>query len=159
MFPVDPRDFIAQAFQNSVDQCMPNLAATDPPQAGGGGYLYSWSLGDPFLKSVLAAFYYGNLTYPSKDPPRIGLLSTVPTGAASDLVSAVAEASANGGNFPTTSDPAPSGAFSPEGTGTAGVAQAPTTRSKASGSLRTTPLDNWVVIVLSGVILFRQLSL
>ena len=51
MFPVDPRDFITQAFQNSVDVCMPNLAPTDPPQMGGGGYLYSWSLGDPFLKS------------------------------------------------------------------------------------------------------------
>lgn len=50
MFPVDPRDFVSQAFANSVAQCVPNLAMTDTPKAGS-GYLYSWSLGDPFLKS------------------------------------------------------------------------------------------------------------
>lgn len=47
-FPVDPRDFIHQAFSDSVDLCTPALAITDPP---GSGFLYSWSLGDPFLKS------------------------------------------------------------------------------------------------------------
>ena len=51
MFPVDPRDFVTQAFQHSVAECMSILAATDPPRPGGGGFLYSWSLGDPFLKS------------------------------------------------------------------------------------------------------------
>jgi Eukaryotic aspartyl protease len=51
LFPIDPRDFVTQAFQDSVDQCTANLASTDPPQWGGGGFLYSWSLGDPFLKS------------------------------------------------------------------------------------------------------------
>ena len=30
-------------------RCVPALAVTDPP--GVGGFLYSWSLGDPFLKS------------------------------------------------------------------------------------------------------------
>jgi hypothetical protein len=50
MFPIDPRDFITQAFEDSVDECILNIAATDPPEVGG-GYLYSWSLGDPFLKS------------------------------------------------------------------------------------------------------------
>lgn len=49
---------------------------------------------------VMASFYYGNLTYPSVDPARIGFLSTVPSDAASDLNAAVAAASANGGNFP-----------------------------------------------------------
>jgi len=154
MFPVDPRDFITQAFQDTVDKCIPNLAATDPPQAGGGGYLYSWSLGDPFLKSVLASFYYGNLTYPSRDPSRIGLLSTVPTGAASQLTSAVAEASANGGNFPTTSNPAPSGTFSAASTGGGGVAQASTTSGESNGSLRTSLPPTWMVVALSiGVVL------
>lgn len=48
MFPVDPRDFLTQAYQDSVDTCLPNLAVTDPPEEG--SYLYSWSLGSPFLK-------------------------------------------------------------------------------------------------------------
>ena len=47
-FPVDPRDFIHQTFADSVDQCTAVLASTDPP---GEGFFYSWSLGDPFLKS------------------------------------------------------------------------------------------------------------
>ncbi|KAJ3856333.1 hypothetical protein EV368DRAFT_78840 [Lentinula lateritia] len=68
-------------------QCYLNLAPTDVPttttttrgEGGeGGGYLYSWSLGDPFLKNVIAAFYYGDTVHPSWDPPRIGLISTVP---------------------------------------------------------------------------------
>lgn len=50
MFPVDPRDLVSQVNEDSVDLCSPTLAATDPPQVGS-GYLYSWSLGDPFLKS------------------------------------------------------------------------------------------------------------
>ena len=49
-FPVDPRDFIHQSYTESGDPgCAANLAVTDPP--GGAGFLYSWSLGDPFLKS------------------------------------------------------------------------------------------------------------
>lgn len=71
MFPVDPRDFGAQVSSSSSSSdedggddggddddgedddgepmCSFNLAVTDPP--GSGGFLYSWSLGDPFLKS------------------------------------------------------------------------------------------------------------
>ena len=49
MFPVDPRDFVRRASQNET-LCEPNLAPTDPPTLGS-GYLYSWSLGTPFLKS------------------------------------------------------------------------------------------------------------
>ena len=30
------------------------------------------------LSSVLSTFYYGNLTYPSRGPPKLGFLSTVP---------------------------------------------------------------------------------
>jgi len=49
MFPIDPRDFARQMYTNSVKNCIPNIAATDPPKVG--GFLYSWSLGNPFLKS------------------------------------------------------------------------------------------------------------
>ena len=52
-----------------------------------------------WLDSVLAAFYFGNITYPSHDPPKMGFLSTVPQDAASQLVSAVA-AVKTGDNFP-----------------------------------------------------------
>ncbi|KAG6836291.1 hypothetical protein H0H93_009431 [Arthromyces matolae] len=107
MFPVDPRDFITQTYQNNVDSCTANLVATDPPQKG--QYLYSWSLGDPFLKSVVAAFYYGNLTYPSVDPPRMGFLSTVPSDAGDQLKAAVSFAKSSGGTFPAEVEPAPSG--------------------------------------------------
>lgn len=47
-FPVDPRDFLLQERSNSVAHCISNVAATDPPAVG--GYLFSWSLGIPFLK-------------------------------------------------------------------------------------------------------------
>ena len=52
-----------------------------------------------WVNSVLAAFYYGNITHPSRDPPKMGFLSTVPQDAASQLVSAVA-AVKTGDNFP-----------------------------------------------------------
>ena len=52
MFPVDPRDFVVQAFENNVQTCEANLAATDPPKAG--GYQFQWSLGTPFLKRSAA---------------------------------------------------------------------------------------------------------
>lgn len=48
LYPVDPRDFGSQTYENTVSQCTPNLAVTDPPSSG---FLYSWSIGDPFLKS------------------------------------------------------------------------------------------------------------
>ncbi|ETW75583.1 aspartic peptidase [Heterobasidion irregulare TC 32-1] len=121
MFNVDPRDFGSQTYINSVDQCSPNLVATDPP---GEGFLYSWSLGDPFLKSALVSFYYGNLTYPSKDAPRIGLLSTVPDDAAVQLQSAVSAAASSNGNLPVVSHSAPSGTLVAASTNTLGVAQA-----------------------------------
>jgi phytepsin len=41
------------------------------------------------LTSVIVAFYYGNITHPSQDQPRVGLLSTVPPDAAQRLQSAV----------------------------------------------------------------------
>lgn len=64
-FDVDPRDFgspIDDADSDSdsdsgegeggkVLWCTPNLAPTDAPELG--AYLYSWSLGDPFLKGCV----------------------------------------------------------------------------------------------------------
>lgn len=46
------------------------------------------------MRSVLAAFYYGNLTRPSQDPPRIGLLSTVPSDGDERLKEAISAAEA-----------------------------------------------------------------
>jgi len=119
MFPVDPANLITPYTQGNAELCVASeIVATDPPSEGA---LFSWSLGDPFIKSCvefdmdvsdaiiknvhrnLVAFYYGNLTNPSVDPPRIGLLSTVPTNANADLQEAVANAVADGGNFQCTS--------------------------------------------------------
>ncbi len=44
----------------------------------------------------LSAFHYGNLSYPSADSPRIGLLSTVPEDASDKLIEAVTAASDSG---------------------------------------------------------------
>ncbi|KAJ8454508.1 hypothetical protein ONZ45_g19278 [Pleurotus djamor] len=110
-FPVDPRDFIGQYKKNSVDNCVAdNLVSTDAPSRGS---LYRWSLGDPFLRSNLVAFHYGNLTHPSVDPPRIGFLSLVPQNISEVFAQAVQDARNSGGNFESTYDLAP--------TATAGV--------------------------------------
>ena len=45
---------------------------------------------DVFVRT-LVAFYYGNMTRPSADPPRVGLKSTVPSNAAAELKEAVSE--------------------------------------------------------------------
>lgn len=105
-FPVDPRDFLSPTLVSSTNaECdaAGNLVKTDPPTIGS---LYSWSLGDTFMKSNLVAFYYGNLTNPSADPPRIGFLSLVPDGASEDAQRDVQTALANGGFF-ASSEPAP----------------------------------------------------
>ena len=54
LFPIDPRDFAAQALPNSVEVCSPNIASTDPPYVG--GYQFSWSLGIPFSKRFVFFF-------------------------------------------------------------------------------------------------------
>jgi len=51
------------------------------------------------MNSNLVAFYYGNLTHPSVDPPRIGFLSMVPDNASSIVQTVVSQAQANGGMF------------------------------------------------------------
>ncbi|KAL0581265.1 hypothetical protein V5O48_000748 [Marasmius crinis-equi] len=127
MFPVDPRDFITK---DSVRQCGMNVVTTDTPKTGS-GYLYSWSLGDPFLKSVLSSYYYGNLTYPSRDPPRLGLLSTVPSDANERYENAVEAA---GDRFPAFAEPPPDSKPTVFNTDPNGVPLAqPTGRSKGSG--------------------------
>ena len=97
LFSVDPRDFLSQQNPGNASTCVASsVVSTDPPSFGA---LFRWSLGDPFLKSNLVAFYYGNLTHPSVDPPRIGFLSMVPSNASALLAGAVTDASQNGGNF------------------------------------------------------------
>ena len=49
-FPVDPRDFVSEVRLGDPDLCAANVMPTDVPVLGGSGYLYSWNLGDPFLK-------------------------------------------------------------------------------------------------------------
>lgn len=98
LFPVDARDFFNPTTSEGA-ACRPNVVATDPPKSG---FLYSWSLGDPFLKSVVSSFYFGNLTHPSADPPRMGFLSTVPADASQNLKAAVAQVQASSaGVYPT----------------------------------------------------------
>ncbi|KAH8110389.1 acid protease [Phellopilus nigrolimitatus] len=96
-FNVDPRDFGRPAYTGNTHWCVPNIVPTDPPTLG--GYLYSWSLGEPFLKGVLASFYYGNLTHPSADPPRVGFLSTVSKDATLQLAADV-RAAQSAGRYP-----------------------------------------------------------
>jgi len=130
LFPIDPRDFAAQASPNSVDACYPNIAATDPPFVG--EYQFSWSLGTPFLKSTLTTYYFGNLSYPSKDPPKMGFLSTVPPDANSRMHSAALAAAKANNNFPAVSEPAPTGIFVQVGTNAKGVPQATYQTNSAS---------------------------
>ena len=105
MFPVDPRDFTSQHKKGDTTNCIANnVVATDAPSSGA---LFSWNLGDPFLKSNMVIFYYGNLTHPSVDPPRIGFVSLVPANATQIFQQAVNDA-AQSGNFECTFLPATS---------------------------------------------------
>ncbi|KIY71380.1 acid protease [Cylindrobasidium torrendii FP15055 ss-10] len=122
-FPVDPRDFV---YSNGQGECNANIAVTDVPTTGG-GYLHTWSLGDPFLKSVLSAFHYGNLSHPSQDGARIGLLSTVPDDANEQYAEAVKVQP-----LFQTYEAAPTGLPSAASTNADGVAQAAETGSLES---------------------------
>ncbi|KAL6302937.1 aspartic peptidase domain-containing protein [Sparassis latifolia] len=156
LFPIDPRDFARpHTANNSANspRCTGAVAATDPP--GEGGFLYSWSLGDPFLKSVLAAYYYGNLTHPSQDPPRVGFISTVPDDAGEALREAVQAAISAGAIFPATSEPAPSGTYMATTTGPGGVPQAThlaasySSNARSSNAARITDYaDGWTSLLV-----------
>lgn len=139
-FPVDPRDFLGQ--QIDATNCIAGtLLPTDAPAPGG---LMSWILGDPFMKSNLVAFYYGNLTHPSVDPPRMGFLSTVPSNA-DDLYGAAVKSAKSDGGFVLTSVAAPTGTFSAAATNSVGVAQAPSgVAAGGSGSSPSGGKDNGV---------------
>jgi phytepsin len=135
MFPVDPRDFASQAFRNDVQRCAANVVATDAPRIG--GYQFGWILGVPFLKSVLSSYYYGNITYPSQDIPKMGFLSTVPADAADKMRIAVAAASSAGRNFPATTHAAPKGTGSaPPFASSTGPQATPSTSQAKKGSSR-----------------------
>ncbi|KAI0763576.1 acid protease [Trametes elegans] len=140
MFPIDPRDFVAQGSAGDASTCIAsNVVATDPPSVGA---LFSWNLGDPFMKSNLVVFYYGNLTHPSVDPPRIGFVSLVPQNADALLDDAVEDAQNAGGNFESKVDAAPTvSSLIIEGASTSAAASqttskvaAPVTSTRASAS-------------------------
>ncbi|KAF8530176.1 acid protease [Hysterangium stoloniferum] len=96
LFPVDPRDFLGG---QTTSRCIADsLAVRDPPSPGG---LMSWTFGTVFMKSALVAFYFGNLTNPAADPPRMGFLSTVPSDADAALQSDVQSALTNPSGFLT----------------------------------------------------------
>ncbi|CAA7270331.1 unnamed protein product [Cyclocybe aegerita] len=145
-FPVDPRDFVTQAFTNNVDACYANLVSTDPPRVG--GYQFSWSLGTPFLKGVLSSYYFGNLTYPSQDQPRIGFLSTVPSNANDLLRAAVASAARADDNFPAISQVAPSGTATPGLTDSNGIPQATAAFNGAGGAFGRLTAGSFVSVVV-----------
>lgn len=126
---------------------------------------------------ALVAFYYGNLTHPSQDPPRIGLLSTLPSDANDRLQAVVSAAKTGDGNFigmstlPTvslhtnndfrvtvTSEPAPSGTFIATSTGIGGVPQATLVQPEqpqhsgvaSSSAVSVHPLSRSMLLVLCG---------
>lgn len=105
MFPVDPRDLLSQQLRGNpsvYNACVASDSfATDPAQRGA---LFSWVLGDTFFKSNLIAFYFGNLTHPSADPPRIGFLSTVSSDASKTFTADIKKAQEDRGAFTYTSD-------------------------------------------------------
>ncbi|CDO69856.1 hypothetical protein BN946_scf184884.g15 [Trametes cinnabarina] len=132
-FPVDPRDFVSQFLPDDAVNCVANnVVSTDPPSMGA---LFSWNLGDPFLKSNLVVFYYGNLTHPSVDPPRIGFLSLVPQNADQLLDQAVDEAQKDGGDFESTAEAAPTSSILIKEGGSA----APTLTTSASTATSSAP--------------------
>jgi hypothetical protein len=60
MFPVDPANFITPYMLGSAETCVASeLVATDPPSVGA---QFSWSLGDPFLKSCVKNIFRGPIT-------------------------------------------------------------------------------------------------
>ncbi|KIK60385.1 hypothetical protein GYMLUDRAFT_605748 [Collybiopsis luxurians FD-317 M1] len=133
MFPVDPRDFISDIRATDTNTCeASNVVSTDPPSVGA---LFRWSLGDPFMKNIVA-FHYGNLTHPSVDPPRIGFLSTVPSNAAALLTQAVEDAQSAGG-FDATTELAPTASAAAESAVTLVPTAPPTFISAAVASSAT----------------------
>jgi phytepsin len=133
IFPIDARDFAIQAASGSPNKCVASIEAMKVPKGDGSIFLYSWNLGNTFLRSVLTSFYMGNLTHPSNDPPRIGFLSTVPDDDGAQLKAAVSAAGAS--DLPETWEPAPTGTPArATKTNSVGVLQAPTQGTSSSSS-------------------------
>ncbi|KAH9851796.1 acid protease [Lenzites betulinus] len=131
-FPVDPRDFVSQLNSGDATNCVAsNVVSTDPPSLGA---LFSWNLGDPFLKSNMVVFYYGNLTHPSVDPPRMGFVSLVPQDADALLDTAVKDAQKAGGTFESTVDAAP--------TASSLIFEGASTTQATSATRTSTPLSS-----------------
>ncbi|GJJ10883.1 hypothetical protein Clacol_005111 [Clathrus columnatus] len=141
MFPIDPRDFVTQTLSGELDTCTINVVSTDPPSPG---FLFSWSLGDQLFKSALISFYFGNLTHPSVDPPRIGFLSTVPPDADDQYLKALENAEQNGDSLPAFLTDAPSPTISVFTT-----ILAPSSTPIASSSLLSTVGDQSTVGAVS----------
>ena len=98
LFPIDPRDFASPAASGTGTTCIANVRPMDDDLKTDTDQ-WTWVLGTPFLKSNLVAFYYGNLTHPSVDPPRVGLVSRVPQDAGARLGAAVSQAQSASGKF------------------------------------------------------------
>lgn len=147
MFPVDARDFASALTDDSSKTCSASISATDVPTGTASSFFYSWSLGDPFLRSVLASFYFGNITNPSRDLPRVGLLSTVPSNDGDQLKSAVASAAKGGLTF--TKERAPTGAPVATQTNSVGVLQAPTQATASQKSAASSNLISSNAVLLS----------
>ena len=118
-----------------------------------------------FFFSTLTTCYYGNLTYPSKDPPKMGFLSTVPSDASSKMQSAVSAAAKANNNFPSmffffknlillglpilfflfcvaVSEPAPTGSFVQIGANVKGVPQATYPKISSASHVRLTMVSS-----------------
>ncbi|KAJ7809868.1 hypothetical protein B0H14DRAFT_3151445 [Mycena olivaceomarginata] len=144
MFPIDPRDLLSPVSTVDASTCMINkLVATDAPVIGG---LFRWNLGDPFMKSNLVAFYFGNLTHPSQDPPRIGFLSQVPSNAAELLAQATEDATENGGHFESIPAVIPDAELEPQVTVVPSSASLQAAKLTATISAAPTPTPSSVVL-------------
>jgi len=131
MFPVDPRDMIGEQREGDTTTCVAdNLVSTDAPTVGA---TFRWNLGAPFMRSNLVAFHYGNLTHPSVDPPRIGLMSLVPENA-DDLFRQVIVDAQQTGDFEQTLQIAPTEIAAAEGQVTVTAAPQPTGLGSSTNS-------------------------
>ena len=92
LFPVASQDFVKSGNGNG---CAANVEAIPAPNMNAS--LYSWRLGEAFLRNNLVAFYYGNLTDLSAVPPRMGFLSLEDPSSAPQRNSAVRSLLGQGG--------------------------------------------------------------
>lgn len=102
LFPLDPRDFYTNDGRTATE-CTSSVQDRRLSSSSSGrekSAPYNWTLGVPFLKSNAVVFYFGNLTHPSADPPKVGLVSLVPEDAGALLQEAGGEAGGASANLP-----------------------------------------------------------